>query len=192
MLYGRVLRSPYAHANIKRIDTSRALALPGVKAVITAADFPSPAEALRDIGRGRGPVPASCSDNFLASDKALYRGHAVAAVCAIDAHIAEDALELIEVEYEVLQPVAGRARGDAGGAPVLHDNLRTEDNAAVREAPGPQTNIAAAPPVQDGRPREGLRRGRRHSRARVHTKMYHQGYIEPHSGTRVLEPRRHI
>ena len=86
MLYGRVLRSPHAHARIKKIDASKALALPGVKAVVTAADFPRPPAARRrSRRRARRSRARFSGDNFLAGDKVLYRGHAVAAVAATDA-----------------------------------------------------------------------------------------------------------
>ncbi|MGR8946524.1 MAG: xanthine dehydrogenase family protein molybdopterin-binding subunit, partial [Gammaproteobacteria bacterium] len=104
MLVGRVLRSPHAHARIKSIDASKALALPGVKAVVTSADFP-------DIGpkeRGAGEAPVVFRDlsrNVMARDKVLYDGHAVAALAATSASIADEALKLIDVEYEVLPHV---------------------------------------------------------------------------------------
>ncbi|HZP26019.1 MAG TPA: xanthine dehydrogenase family protein molybdopterin-binding subunit, partial [Dehalococcoidia bacterium] len=104
-LIGRVKRSPHAHARIKKIDASRALALPGVRAVVTAADWPPPPSGLGAAGEGPAQPIRFMVENYMASEKALYRGHAVAAVAAIDAHTAEDALNLIEVEYEVLQPV---------------------------------------------------------------------------------------
>src|SRR5688572_25775469 len=87
MLFGRVKRSPHAHAIIKKIDASRALALPGVKAVVTAHDFPASHAGVAEIGEGAAQSLRFVMDNFLASTKALYRGHAVAAVCAIDPHI---------------------------------------------------------------------------------------------------------
>src|ERR1051325_953860 len=96
MLFGRMKRSPYAHANIKRIDATKALALPGVKAVLTRADFPDPGDGLVP---GEGP-PVSArflSDNVMADKKALYRGHPVAAVCANEHPIGEAALAFIEV-----------------------------------------------------------------------------------------------
>ncbi|HBJ30450.1 MAG TPA: oxidoreductase, partial [Dehalococcoidia bacterium] len=85
LLSGSVLRSPHAHARIKSIDTSKAEALDGVRAVVTSADFPQ---------GGEGPVVWQ-RDNVLASDKALYRGHAIAAVAAASPHIAEEAVSLI-------------------------------------------------------------------------------------------------
>ena len=95
MLVGRVLRSPHAHARIRSIDTSAAAALPGVKAVLTGADLPVQEDAfVRDV-----------QDNCMAREKALYDGHAVAAVAAVDAATAKAALKLIKVDYEVLPHV---------------------------------------------------------------------------------------
>ena len=105
MLYGRVLRSPHAHARIKSIRTERAEALEGVKAVVTAADLPDPGGSSANLGE-LGLVPLKhLSHNVLASGKVLYHGHAIAAVAAVTAQIADQALKLIEVDYEVLPPV---------------------------------------------------------------------------------------
>ena len=104
MLYGRVLRSPHAHAKIKNIDTAKALALPGVKSVITHKDLPTADNVALNLGETTDNLKW-ISDKVLATEKALFHGHAVAAVAATDPHIAEDALHLIEVEYEVLPAV---------------------------------------------------------------------------------------
>src|SRR6266480_4323631 len=88
LLHGRILRSPHAHAKIKKIDTSKALALPGVEAVITSADFPNPGNRIADLGEGAINL-AHLSSNCLARGKVLYKGHAVAAVAAVNAHVAE-------------------------------------------------------------------------------------------------------
>ncbi|MFA6155207.1 MAG: xanthine dehydrogenase family protein molybdopterin-binding subunit, partial [Mesorhizobium sp.] len=96
-LVGRVLRSPHAHARIRSIDTSKAEQLPGVKAVITAADLP-------DLTDGDAAM-FDILDNCMARTKALYDGHAVAAVAAVDARTARQALKLIEVDYEILPHV---------------------------------------------------------------------------------------
>src|SRR5689334_420637 len=104
MLWGKVLRSPHAHARIKSIDTSKAAALPGVKAVVTSADFPEIKSEEAFVGEG----PMNFRDlsyNCMARGKVLYDGHAVAAVAATSPAIAEEAVELIEVEYEVLPHV---------------------------------------------------------------------------------------
>jgi CO/xanthine dehydrogenase Mo-binding subunit len=87
LLHGRVLRSPHAHARIKSIDTSRAEAYPGVKAVVTAKDFPEVGDTIADLGEGAVHLQ-DLQDNVLAGVKALYKGHQVAAVAAINPHIA--------------------------------------------------------------------------------------------------------
>ena len=96
----KLLRSPHAHARIKSIDASKAEALPGVRAVVTANDLPSAEDKIEELGETAVNLKY-LSDNILASTKVLYYGHAVAAVAATDQHIAEDALKLIDVEYEV-------------------------------------------------------------------------------------------
>ena len=111
MLYGRTLRSPYPHANIKNIDTSKAKALRGVKAVATYADTP---------GIKFGPRAKDWT--IFASDKARFHGDEVAAVAAIDEDTAEEALELIEVEYEVLPFVTDPLEAMQPGAPLVHDD----------------------------------------------------------------------
>src|SRR5688500_18014971 len=125
LLHGKVLRSPHAHARIRAIDTSRALALPGVKAVVTGVDLP-PAED-RVIQLGEGAVNLKyLSNNILAGEKVLYKGHPVAAVAATSPHIAEEALELIRVDYEVLPAVLDVQEAMRDGAPLLHDNMKTK------------------------------------------------------------------
>src|ERR1700729_190270 len=101
MLHAKVKRSPYAHARIVKIDASKALALPGVRAVVTSADFPEiPSE---EAFVGEGPMNfRDLSRNVMARDKVLYEGHAVAAVAAVSPLVAAEALDLIEVEYEPL------------------------------------------------------------------------------------------
>jgi len=120
MLWGKVKRSPHAHARIKSIDTSKAAALPGVKAVITAADFPNIASEEAFVGEG--PMNfRDLSRNCMASDKALYDGHAVAAVAATSPAIADEALDLIEVEYEPLPAVLDMEAALAEGSPKVHE-----------------------------------------------------------------------
>src|SRR5947209_17293551 len=100
-LYGKILRSPHAHARIRSIDTSKAEALPGVKAVVTAKDFPD--HKFEYVGPERVAVNFwHVTRNVMAREKVLYEGHAVAAVAAIDAATADEALALINVDYEVL------------------------------------------------------------------------------------------
>ena len=129
LLYARVVRSPHPHAVIKKINTSKALALPGVKAVVTGADFPGYSGLyLQDR-------------NIFARDKARYVGDPVAAVAAVSEEIAEKALELVEVEYEVLPPVLDPEYGASPEAPLIHPDLGSYVVANFI-FPEPGTNIA--------------------------------------------------
>ena len=119
-----LLRSPHAHARILSIDTSRALAVPGVKVVITAADIPDIPSEEAFVGEG----PMNFRDllhNCLARDKALYEGHVVAAVAGTSAAAVDAALALIEVQYEVLPFVIDVEAAMAPDAPVLHETMFT-------------------------------------------------------------------
>src|SRR5207245_1952291 len=123
-LIGRVLRRPHPHARIVAIDTSKAEALPGVKAVITRDDFADqPSEFIP-----AGEMMMNYKDvvrNVMAREKALYEGHAVAAVAATSALIARRALKLIDVKYQVLPHVIDVVEAMKPGAPLLHDDLFT-------------------------------------------------------------------
>ena len=117
MLYGRIKRSNVAHAVIRRIDASRALALPGVKAVLTHEDVP------RVLHAG-SPHPRSASvtcDQYILDNRVRYWGEGVAAVAATSEEIAEAALDLIEVEYEPLAAVFDVDAAQQPGAPLIHD-----------------------------------------------------------------------
>src|ERR1700760_2924350 len=118
MLWGKVKRSPHAHARIVSIDASKALALPGVKAVVTAADLPDiPSE---EAFVGEGPMNfRDLSRNIMARDKVLYEGPAVAAGAAVPPAIAGEALDLIDIEYEVLPFVIDVEDAMAPDAPIL-------------------------------------------------------------------------
>src|SRR5262244_2236170 len=137
-LIGRVLRSPHPHARIVSIDTSKAEVLPGVKAIITRADFPDqPSEFIP-----AGEMMMNYKDvvrNVMAREKALYEGHAVAAVAATSAVVARRALKLIDVKYEVLPHVIDVVEAMRPGAPVLHDDMFT---AGVDPKPEKPSNIA--------------------------------------------------
>jgi 4-hydroxybenzoyl-CoA reductase alpha subunit len=115
MLIGKILRSPHPHAIIKRIDTSKAEALPGVKAVMVGAELPEL----------YGVLPASQDETVLAIDKVRYIGDGVAAVAAVDEATAEQACELIEVEYEVLQPCLTIEDGFRDDLPKVHEHTKT-------------------------------------------------------------------
>src|SRR6266568_7729937 len=124
MLHGMILRSPHAHARIRAIDTRHAEALPGVKAVATARDFPIIEDRVIDLAEVQGNA-RMMAENILAHDKALYKGHAVAAVAATSPHIAEEALTLIAVDYEVLPAVLTVHDAMKEDAPLLHEHMTT-------------------------------------------------------------------
>ncbi len=122
MLHGKILRSPYPHAEILNIDTSQAEALIGVKAVVTSKDTP---------GRKQGiwrRFPELCDETILCGDKVRYIGDAVAAVAAIDEDTAEEALDLIEVEYEPLPAVFDPLEAIKEEAPQIHDGVELNIN----------------------------------------------------------------
>ena len=186
LLHGRVKRSPYAHARIKSIDYSEALHLEGVKAVVTNADFPAVQAGLEDSGESFGNLKWSI-DNLLASDKVLYLGHAVAAVCAVSAHVAEDALDLIEVEYEPLPPVLNVHDAMAETAPLLHERMHTAEMLS-RFAPSAQrsekpSNIASHARFEIGDIDAGFAESDVVVEGEFETGTAHQGYIEPQNGT---------
>ena len=179
MLYGRVKRSPHAHAVIKSIDTSKAEAVPGVKAVITGADFPTPGEGVEEMGESAASV-GDLAANTMARDKALYRGHAVAAVAATNAHIALEALDLIEVEYDILDPVLDVRDAMRPDAPLLDENRRTKSLAGDEDRP---TNIAEHVQFAWGDLDKGFAEADVIVEREFTTEMVHQGYIEPHAAT---------
>ncbi|MBN9102389.1 MAG: xanthine dehydrogenase family protein [Pseudonocardia sp.] len=119
MLHAAVLRSPHAHARITGIDAAEALAAPGVHAVITGAQAAQLCDPLPDFG----PDPAKHTWRCLAVDKVRYVGEGVAVVVADSRYLAEDALALIDVEYEPLPAVVDPERALADGAPLVHDDL---------------------------------------------------------------------
>ena len=115
MLHGKVLRSPHPHARVKSIDVTLAKKLTGVKAVITGSDLPDIGPGMLQIGENF-VNPRHLATNVMARGKVFYDGHAVAAVAATNPHIAEEAVKLIKVEYEILpfvQSVMDAMRSDA-------------------------------------------------------------------------------
>jgi CO/xanthine dehydrogenase Mo-binding subunit len=170
MLYGKILRSPYAHARIRSIDPRRARALPGVSAVVTAQDLPP--------ARGKGPHYTR--NNVLAGDKVLYVGHPVAAVAASALHIAEEALSLIDVEYEVLPAVVDVLEAAREDAPLLHEQMATRSLIGPSSRP---SNIASHFQHLKGDPARGFAEADVIVEREFRTATVHQGYIEPHAAT---------
>jgi xanthine dehydrogenase molybdenum-binding subunit len=190
LLHGKILRSPHAHTRIKSIDPSRALALPGVKAVVTSGDFPQPSGKIADLGEGAMANPKWITNNCMASEKALYKGHAVAAVAATSLQVAEEALSLIDVDYEVLPAVTDVLEAIKDDAPILHERLANSENANIR--PGglrddndteKATNISNHFIFEMGDVDQGFKKADVIVEREYRTATVHQGYIEPHSAT---------
>ncbi|MER9412763.1 xanthine dehydrogenase family protein molybdopterin-binding subunit [Mesorhizobium sp. M0589] len=169
-LVGRVLRSPHAHARILKIDTSKAEKLAGVKAVITAADLP-------DLTDGDAAM-YDVLDNCMARGKALYDGHAVAAVAAVDACTARQALKLIEVEYELLPHVTDVDEAMKHTAPLINDTIFTE---GLEEKPVKPSNVTKRSQFGHGDVHQGFGHADVIVERSFKTEQTHQGYIEPHA-----------
>ena len=187
LLHGKIVRSPHAHARITSIDASRALALTGVHAVVTAADFPEASAEFVDQEEGAAVNYGFFSRNIMAREKALYRGHAVAAVAASSPHIAEEAAALVDVQYDVLPPALNADDAMREGAPILHERLLTMASPAFRsggygDAQKP-TNVANHFVFDDGDVEQGFAEADVVVEREFHTRAVHQGYIEPHSAT---------
>jgi len=179
LLYGKVLRSPHAHARIRSIDTCRARALPGVKAVVTAADLPTIAGDPAHLDDASFALYCQRA-NILAIDKVLYHGHAVAAVAATSLQVAEEAVRLIEVDYEVLPPVLDVVQAMREEAPVLLPSLRTDELGQKSERPN---NIASHVRMQRGDPQQAFREAAVVVDREFRTSTVHQGYLEPQTAT---------
>jgi CO/xanthine dehydrogenase Mo-binding subunit len=167
MLVGKILRSPHPHAIIKSIDTSAAESLPGVKAVVTRADFPE---------LPKGSVAGDMSRNAMAREKALYDGHPVAAIAATYESIAKHALKLIKVDYEVLPHVIDPVEAMKPDAPILHDHLRTK---GIKDAADKKTNVVERLELKMGDVEAGFTQADVIVEHEYDTKPMHQGYIEP-------------
>src|SRR5690606_34843645 len=175
MLWGRILRSPHAHARIRAIDTKKAQALPGVKAVITAADLPE--QKFEYLGPERVAVNFwHMTRNILAREKALYEGHAIAAVAATSKAIAEEALKLIEVDYEVLPHVIDVDEAMQPDAPLLFEDMITR---GIAPPPAQPSNISKRIEYKLGDTDKGFAAADEIVEASYKTKPVHQGYIEP-------------
>ncbi|MBM3518324.1 MAG: xanthine dehydrogenase family protein molybdopterin-binding subunit [Alphaproteobacteria bacterium] len=169
-LVGRILRSPHAHARIRKIDTSKAEKLKGVKAVLTAADLPDLTDgdvAFHDI-----------LDNCMARGRALYDGHAVAAVAAIDARTAREALKLIAVDYEVLPHVTEIDEAIKSSAHVVREHVSTGSVDPELNMP---PNTTKRSEFGHGDIEAGFRKAEVVVEGSYRTEQAHQGYIEPHA-----------
>jgi CO/xanthine dehydrogenase Mo-binding subunit len=177
MIYGKILRSPHAHARIISIDTSAAEKLHGVKAVMTAADLPG--QKFDYIGPERVAVNFwHVTRNIMAREKVYYEGHAVAAVAAISNSIAEEACALIKVEYEVLPHVIDVDEAMADDAPLLFEDMFTR---GIEPAPTKPSNISKKLSFAMGDVDKGFAESDVVIEHEFKTAAVHQAYIEPHA-----------
>jgi CO/xanthine dehydrogenase Mo-binding subunit len=172
MLFGKVVRSPHAHARILSIDTTTAASMLGVKAVITGSDFPDLA------ANGAHASDIDVANNAIARDKVLYEGHVVAAVAATTRELAEAAAKAVEVSYEVLPHVLTVDEAMADNAPLLHENMITK---GVEPAPDQPSNVASRIVHERGDLEQGFGEADVVIEKEFTTKPVHQGYIEPHA-----------
>ena len=177
MLWAKVLRSPHAHARIRSIDTSKAAALKGVKAVITGHDFPD--QKHEYLGPERVAVNYwHMTRNIMAREKALYEGHSIAAVAATTQAIAEEAIGLIEVDYEILPHVIDVDAAMQPDAPLLYEDLITR---GIEPAPTKPSNISKRLEFKVGDLEAGFAMADEIVEMDFKTAPVHQGYIEPHA-----------
>src|SRR4029450_9471496 len=173
LIWGKALRSPLPHARILRIDTSRARALPGVLAVLTAQDLPNIL-----VGRRMFDMP------MLARDRVRFVGEKVAVAAAVDPDVAEEALALIDVEYEDLPAVFDPVEALQAGAPALHGHP------AAYEGPPPERphpNVQSVLRFKLGDVEAGFREADRIFEHTFRTQLDHQGYLEPHAGVVAID-----
>ena len=156
LLFGKILRSPHAHAKIINIDTSAVENLEGVKAVVTSKDL-----SQKNWTKEK--------DAIMAKDKVLYKGHPIAGVAAINHHIAEEALKLIKVDYEILPAVLTAPEGLDSSAPLIDETKKNNISNHVKHELG---NIE-----------EGFKKSDIIVERTFDTATVHQGYIEPHNAT---------
>ena len=168
MLWGRVLRSPYPYARIVSIDTSKALALPGVYAVVTGQDVPE-----TRVGRRMLDMP------ILAQDVVRFVGEKVAAVAAGSKDICDEALLLIEVEYEELDAVFDAEEAMESSAPDLHPDM--DSYTGLPQPPSGIKNTFAHITWEKGDIEQGFKESDIIFEHSFNTQLMHQAYIEPHA-----------
>ncbi len=194
MLHGKMLTSPHAHARILSIDTRDAEAIPGVKAVITAKDFPifeqqQAIDFIAEQFRGARIM----AEHFMARDKALYRGHPVAAIAATSPHIAEEAAKLIHVDYEVPPAVFTIEDALKDDAPLVHDSLTTVIRGpAGREVSDTKSNVASHTQLSRGDLETGFKEAEVIVEREFSTQPVHPGYIEPFATTAQWNPDGYV
>lgn len=188
-VHGKILRSPHAHAKIKSIDTSAAEAHPDVLAVVTGADFPDLQDKIANLGEGAVNL-AHLGANVLAHHgKVQYKGHAVAAVAAISPHAAEEALALIQVEYEPLPAVTWVLEAMKDDAPLVLEGVYTKSMGKKSDR---QSNIATHIHFEKGDVDAAFESADLVVEREFKTASVHQGYIEPHVATALWNEDGHV
>ena len=175
MLWAKVLRSPIPHGRIKRIDVGQALQVPGVRAVLTGEDL----TGIR-IGKQIRDMP------ILADGLVRFIGEKVAAVAADNESIAEQALSLMEVEYEDLEPLFDPQEAIKPSAPILHPDL-TSYQGLLNEFDKP-SNLFVSKSWGKGNIEAGFAQSDLIMENTYHTQLVHQGYIEPHACVVKVDP----
>lgn len=158
MLYGKVLRSPFPHAKILSIDSSRARLLSGVRAVVTGLDYEFPLFSVAGVTKP--------DDRLLAKEKVRYIGDEIAAVAAIDEDTAREAIKLIKVEYEIIPAVFDPEEALKDGFPLVHENI--------------ERNIANTIKIRHGDVEKAFKDSDAIVEGVFQTPMVHQAYLEPH------------
>ena len=179
MIWGKVLRSPFPHARIVKIDTSRAESHPGVLAILTAKDIP---DVL--VGRSLHDTP------ILARDRARFIGEKVAAVAAEDPLVAEEVAALIDVEYEELPAVFDPLAAMKDDAPILHENMASYVNLPQRVSGIP--NVHSHIQWRWGNCDQGFAESDYIFEQTFTTQRVHQGYLETHASVVQISPKNRI
>ena len=188
LAHGKILRSPHAHARIVSIDTSEVEKHPGILAVATSADLPDIDDRMAHLGEGQVNL-AHLAANILARGKVLYKGHAVAAVAARNPYEAEEALKLIRVEYEPLPVVTGVLDAMKDDAPLLHDDVYTDEMGKKASSP---SNISKHLQFEKGDVDKAFAASDLVVEREFTTQSVHQGYIEPHVSTALWNQDSHL
>jgi carbon-monoxide dehydrogenase large subunit len=177
LLWAKILRSPHPHARIRSIDVSKAQKLTGVRAIITGADVKG-----HLIGKQIRDMPVLCWD------KVRFVGDRVAAVAAETADVAEEALHLIDIDYEPLPAVFDPVEAMAPGAPKLHDDVAGYDGAPLKILATDLHNGLTRLRWQKGDVEAGFRDADLVMEHTFHVPARHQGYLEPHAATVAIDP----
>ncbi len=186
MLYGKILASPHAHGRIKNIDTSRVEALDGVKAVLIYRDVPR----IIHTKAGQGYPEPSPYDSFILDNKVRFAGDRVAAVAAESEKIAEEAIKLIDVEYEILPAVLDMKEAMMEGAPVIHDEPEAKVVIPIIYEPG--KNLAASVDFSVGDIEKGFREADFIIEKSYYAHMSQHCATEPHTTITYLDENNRL